>query len=272
MGRRILRKAKQQPVTTTENTQRGQGQLLVGNADSSFTFGASSMQGYRTEMEDRHLCQAVVEGLPGHAFFVVFDGHGGVQAADLAQKQLLAAIVRQAEMHGYAKGTSTDDDAAETLGRAMIQGFIECDKQIRPAITAPSGWWLAGTTVVSCFLTPSHIICANAGDARAVYCKCTTRNADDSDVVALSEDHKPSNPGEVQRIVRAGGSVSPGESGGAVRVEGSLAVSRSLGDFQYKDVNLAPEAQMVSPVPEIKIVSRNPERDELLILACDGKP
>ena len=57
-----------------------------------------------------------------------------------------------------------------------------------------------------------------------------------------------------------------------MRVEGSLAVSRSLGDFQYKDVNLAPEAQMVSPVPEIKIVSRNPERDELLILACDGKP
>ena len=45
----------------------------------------------------------------------------------------------------------------------------------------------------------------------------------------MSEDHKPNNAEELERIHNAGGTVS------MKRVDGDLAVSRSLGDFQYKD-------------------------------------
>ena len=41
-------------------------------------------------------------------------------------------------------------------------------------------------------------------------------------------DHKPTNPEERQRIQNAGGVVL------TQRINGSLAVSRALGDFDYK--------------------------------------
>jgi serine/threonine protein phosphatase PrpC len=117
---------------------------------------------------------------------------------------------------------------------------------------------------VAVFVTPTHFICANAGDSRSVYCK--------GSVVALSEDHKPDNPDERARIERAGGHVAQGMMGmGPMRVDGDLAVSRCLGDFEYKqNKRLPPVEQKVSPLPECRICQRDPSKDELLILACDG--
>ena len=107
----------------------------------------------------------VVAAVPNHKF-VGFLGlrHGGDTAAGLAEKLLLAAILRQPEMqrHAVEQDPAT---AAELLSRAMVAGFVDCDAEIRPQIER------SGTTAVCCFLTPSHIICANAGDTRAVYCK-----------------------------------------------------------------------------------------------------
>ena len=57
----------------------------------------------------------------------------------------------------------------------------------------------------------------------------------------LFQDHKPSNPPERERIQNAGGSVM------IQRVNGSLAVSRALGDFEYKNVDgKGPTEQLVS--------------------------
>jgi serine/threonine protein phosphatase PrpC len=44
----------------------------------------------------------------------------------------------------------------------------------------------------------------------------------------MTEDHKPEDEAEAARIVAAGGFVL------ANRVNGELAMSRALGDFQYK--------------------------------------
>lgn len=44
----------------------------------------------------------------------------------------------------------------------------------------------------------------------------------------LSVDHKPDDPIEKERIEKAGGYVQTG------RVNGNLAVSRALGDLEYK--------------------------------------
>ena len=71
-------------------------------------------------------------------------------------------------------------------------------------------------------ITAEHIFCANAGDSRAVL----SRN---HKAIPLSFDHKPSNDTEKKRIEAAGGFVEED------RVNGSLNLSRSLGDFGYKN-------------------------------------
>jgi len=87
----------------------------------------------------------------------------------------------------------------------------------------------------------------------------------------MSYDHKPTNEGERKRIYSADGFVEMS------RVNGSLAVSRAFGDFNYKKnkAKLA-EEQAVCCVPEIKRVLINlkeiKESNEytFLIIACDG--
>jgi protein phosphatase 1B len=54
------------------------------------------------------------------------------------------------------------------------------------------------------------------------------------------------------------------------RVDGDLAVSRALGDFQYKNrPDLPADKQKVSCLPEIRVWERK-LTDEVLLLACDG--
>lgn len=50
-----------------------------------------------------------------------------------------------------------------------------------------------------------------------------------------------------------------------------MAVSRALGDFEYKNVEgRGPCEQLVSPEPEIFVRERDDLKDEFLVLACDG--
>ena len=77
-------------------------------------------------------------------------------------------------------------------------------------------------------------------------------------------DHKPYCEAEKNRIEAAGGAVL------MQRVNGCLAVSRALGDFDYKaQAKLPPAQQLVSPEPEVDILERC-EEDQFVLLACDG--
>ena len=78
---------------------------------------------------------------------------------------------------------------------------------------------------------------------------------------------------ERQRIQEAGGTVL------IQRVNGSLAVSRALGDFEYKNnPSRRADQQLVSPEPEITCHTRNlstnsgknEEQVAFIVLACDG--
>jgi len=54
------------------------------------------------------------------------------------------------------------------------------------------------------------------------------------------------------------------------RVCAQLAVSRALGDHQFKDSRLPQAEQMVSPIPDITFVDRNLLTDDFLLICCDG--
>jgi protein phosphatase 1G len=54
------------------------------------------------------------------------------------------------------------------------------------------------------------------------------------------------------------------------RVKGVLNLSRSMGDMEYKlDKNLSVENQMITVVPEIKVV-KMAKGNEFIVIACDG--
>ena len=81
---------------------------------------------------------------------------------------------------------------------------------------------MAGCTANVVLITQTRIYCANAGDSR-----CVIR--DSNQVIPLSTDHKPEDATETARIQAAGHMIIRN------RVDCSLAVSRALGDWEYKD-------------------------------------
>ncbi|KAF8798724.1 protein phosphatase 2C [Phlegmacium glaucopus] len=89
---------------------------------------------------------------------------------------------------------------------------------------------------------------ANAGDARGVLCRA-------GKAVRLTYDHKGSDKQEAKRITDAGGFVMSG------RVNGVLAVTRSLGDSSMKEFVVGEPYTTETELCE---------EDEFLILACDG--
>jgi protein phosphatase PTC1 len=89
---------------------------------------------------------------------------------------------------------------------------------------------------------------ANAGDARGVLCR-------KGRALRLTYDHKGTDKQEAKRITDSGGFVMSG------RVNGVLAVTRSLGDSSMKEFVVG------APYTTETVLS---EEDEMLILACDG--
>lgn len=95
-------------------------------------------------------------------------------------------------------------------------------------------------------ITKTDIYVANAGDTRCVI-------AAKSKAKDLSHDHKPDLPTEKRRVERAGGFVEEG------RVNGVIAISRAVGDWEYKNTSLKPEDNMVTSYPEVVIEPIKPD-------------
>ncbi|KAK9763893.1 Protein phosphatase 2C 2 [Basidiobolus ranarum] len=224
-----------EPIVEKHTTFGGNDRLI---------YGASAMQGWRVTMEDAHTTILTLKNLQDTSFFGVYDGHGGRGAAKYCGEQLHERIVK---------------DEAFTQGNyalAIKHGYLGADADLRgdPDFIHDS----SGCTAVSALITPDkRIFVGNAGDSRAVM-------SIGGKTKALSDDHKPVNQGESDRIVAAGGFVEFG------RVNGNLALSRAIGDFEFKqNMKLNPEDQVVTANPDVETHSITSD-DEFIVLACDG--
>ena len=230
---------------TEKTTQCGEGYGIK--------FGVSAMQGWRMEMEDAHVCTTEFK-LKNWSFFGVFDGHAGSKVSLYCADNLLACILQCLEKNYGVK----DDYSVTEIEHAMHDGFIQMDSQLLEHPTWKNGDDHSGTTAIVVMISPTHIIWANCGDSRGLFCRSNELNF-------ATSDHKPVNVTEKTRIEKAGGTVM------MQRVNGTLAVSRALGDFAYKrDGNLQPIEQLVSPEPDLTSIDRESDNDEFLVLACDG--
>lgn len=225
---------------TEKETCNGEG--------NGIKYGVSAMQGWRMEMEDAHICST---SLPcGNSFFGVFDGHAGPKVAKYSAEHLQKTITDSFPTSDISSLKST------VIEESIKSGFLKLDDSMRDDWV--SGKDRSGTTAIVTLITPSEIIFANCGDSRGIMCK-------NRQVHFATMDHKPYNEAERDRIEKAGGTVM------MQRVNGSLAVSRALGDFDYKrSVDVGACEQLVSPEPEVTFISRHDKDDQFLILACDG--
>lgn len=194
----------------------------------------------------------IVEGLDC-AFFAVLDGHAGAQVAEATQKTLVATVLNElalSERAGSISGAETE--------KALKKGFLVHDKNL--AADGRVNGTGAGCTCVSVLVTPSHLTFANLGDSRAIFVR-------DGRLQQETADHKPALTTEMQRVYGAGGIVLRD------RIDGTLAVSRSFGDFDFKQRSDLPlTLQKVSPEPDTFSVPRSAgsTSSEFVLLACDG--
>ena len=225
-------------------------------------------------MEDQHI-HTKLKSAPDHLFLGVFDGHGGKGCAIYVcgtdpnrkpeDKCLYEILEETEEWKSYLASAKNADGTGrniQLLKDALVASFKSIDTQMQNYVTENpyKAYTFGGCTAVTVMITPEYIVCANAGDSRATMSKVG------GIALTLSEDHKPTNPGEDERIRNAGGYVTNG------RVDGKLAVSRGLGDFEFKsDKNKPQDAQKVSCIPEFtNIYPRDFGNEEMIILACDG--
>ena len=143
-------------------------------------------------------------------------------------------------------------DWKEEVTLNITNTFNVLNKDISEAIGRNPGGVMAksGTTATSLFVSENVIVIANVGDSRAILSVgasyVSSSETSTSSYVQLTVDHVASNQTERKRIEDRGGFVST--VGGTTRVNGSLAVSRSLGDIHL--------SSLLSRSPHVVVMSR----------------
>ena len=126
--------------------------------------------------------------------------------------------------------------------------------QLSLSLSCPKVQDTSGSTMCAVVIDQQGVLtCSNLGDSRALLCRA-------GKAVPLSRDQKADSPSEIGRIVESGGFVTDG------RVMGDIAVSRAFGDIDFK----CEEQVTLSCDPEIYTLPLDAERDEFVVVACDG--
>eukprot|EP00298_Acanthocystis_sp_HF-20_P010857 c19089_g2_i1.p1 GENE.c19089_g2_i1~~c19089_g2_i1.p1 ORF type:complete len:291 (-),score=104.28 c19089_g2_i1:96-944(-) len=202
---------------------------------------------HRKSMEDAHTIVGCFGGDSRRAFIGVYDGHGGVDASSHTAKSLHLHFLKELKLRPTSR-----------IPEIFARAFVATDKELKELRMEQQG-----STVVACYISPASPITegvssspnsplvlytANAGDARAVLCR-------GGKAIRVSYDHKAKDQYESDRIHKSGGFIAMG------RVNGILAVTRSLGDHALKE--------FVVPFPHTSEVPLS-YADEFVIIACDG--
>jgi protein phosphatase 1L len=194
--------------------------------------------GYRNTMEDEHAIYQNHE--KGFFSAEVYDGHAGKRAAQVA-----AEMVTPHFLHAWSRDSEKPLKEQTPKDELLRDAYLAVDRHM-----IESGLD-SGTTAAGFYLFDDHFYAVNCGDTRIVI------GVHDS-VSALTLDHKPDLPEELQRIEEDGGYVV---SFGVARVQGLLAVSRAIGDGSLKPYVIAE--------PRIAEGYLGREND-FLVIACDG--
>nr|XP_008196003.1 PREDICTED: 205 kDa microtubule-associated protein [Tribolium castaneum] len=198
----------------------------------------------RRRMEDRHVVVPdlntmfnLQEASPS-SYYAIFDGHAGHDAAAYSSAHLHQFL---AESKHFVANPE----------QALIDAFCKTDALFIDKCNVER--FNSGTTAVCALLRPKEktLYIAWVGDSQALL-------VNQGRVLQCVNPHKPCRSDERERIEKEGGYVC---YWGTWRVNGQLAVSRAIGDAEYKPYVIA--------VPDIREIPLDGGED-FLILACDG--
>ncbi|KAF7417812.1 hypothetical protein HZH68_000465 [Vespula germanica] len=204
---------------------------------------SAALKNGKRKMEDRHveiydlhtICNVQNDSLA--SYFAVFDGHGGEDAA----------VYCATHLHQYLAESiyyPTDPE------RALCDAFHTTDTRFIEKERTQKV--IGGTTAVCVLLLDKKLYIAWVGDSLAMLVKR-------GKVEELVYPHRLSRYDESERIQQMGGMLAFNQ--GTVRVNGVLAVSRAIGDVQYKPY--------VTSTPDTRCISLDGTED-FLIIATDG--
>jgi serine/threonine protein phosphatase PrpC/serine/threonine protein kinase len=137
--------------------------------------------------------------------------------------------------------TTTGSLSVDDFREAIIKSFFDIDNELSPIDSS-------GAALAILYVFEEFLVVANLGDCRVILCCAPGTDSP----VQLTLDHTPYDVKERARIITRGGFIA--QSGGVVaergldRVNGILAVTRSLGDKSLKHV--------VSSTPDVLVVRR----------------
>lgn len=228
-----------------------------------------SKQGGRKYMEDLFSVayqQTEDEKDLEYAFFGIFDGHGGSEAAAFAKEHLMNSIVRERLFW-----SERDEDVLKAIREGFINTHLamwkEQENWPRTASGLPS---TAGTTASVAFIRRGKIYTGHVGDS-GIILGYQAAGQGSWHAQRLTRDHKPESRSELQRIEQCGGKVVSksgvprvvwyrpqiGHKGPITRSTPFdeipfLAVARSLGDlWSYNSAN---NEFVVSPEPDTNVI------------------
>lgn len=199
-------------------------------------YGVAQTMGYRGSMEDSH---GIWDESDKPFGAEVYDGHGGSLAAILAAEMLTPFFFEAARIG--KRGSESYRLIAEDVRAA----YLATDRYIIDQGTD------SGAAAATLYIDRGRFLAANAGDVRIVI-------GDGRRARELTLDHRPDLPDEKMRIEALGGRIVMLD---AARLQGTLAMSRALGDAALKP--------FVSAEPRITEGVLGKAND-VAILACDG--
>jgi Serine/threonine protein phosphatase len=237
-----------------------------------FHTGYCDIQGRRRTIEDFH----TVHLHKDHQFFGVFDGHNTNFASKYASSALYKRIVKP--LSDIDQHIGPEFDWKSQVELEMTTAFADLhDAYLDAMKNIPSTMMnKSGTTVTALFLTKKAVIIASVGDSRAVLSVGASFNAlaEETDAIQLTIDHIASNPFERKQVERRGAHIS--EQGGILRVNGTLVLTRSIGDAhlaQYLSRSPHVTSMTVREVTEKcrpTSISNGHDMPCFIILASDG--
>lgn len=192
--------------------------------------------GQRNYQEDRHsICFNFFKEFH---YFAVFDGHGDDKVS-VFLKLYLKDVIKTELHNSYPQ---------KTIEQCLFNSFIKISSILPKEISMHSG-----STALVILKHNNILYVANVGDSRVII------NNNDK-AISISEDHKPSDISEYNRIIALGGKVIR-DNYGTHRVNGTLSLSRAIGDIYLKPY--------VSSIPDIYTVKLS-NANNYLIAASDG--
>jgi len=246
------------------------------------TIGGKSLSDPNKKNQDANFLIKCFNGLENGLLLGVMDGHGtnGHLISSFVETHYVANIKEctlsalNRSLASKSLHTKTITSAINSLEKnPMLEPgiFIEAFKMTNDKLEHSSiDISCSGTTLNTVLILGSQLVCANVGDSRAIIGTWSNKVWS---VRAISQDHKPDQPEECERIIKMNGRVAnqkdnEGKSIGPARVWKKekdipgLAMSRSFGDKVAKEIG-------VIWTPSITSINLN-KNDKIMVIGSDG--